>query len=287
MSQTTEIHGIKFFDSAPSCISHFEATPLVKKALSIIQSFGTFLAYALYKISLVLRGVDAQMNLLTKINDPSKKRLVVCIHGLNSKPAQFETIVNEMKKKDLSETEIFIPHVHKKGNSKLDKMVRPIVEEIEKWAKTSDDKELVLVGISNGGRISRAIEAEIAKSESCANIKKLRFVSIVGACKGSSLVNLAKRVGLSWVMSKNISAEMATDSDRIQRLNREWMERLSEGPIREYTFIASPHDWQVTNYDSTLMETHGRDARYAIVPGHGHNSIVNAVARSVAEIVVI
>ena len=54
-------------------------------------------------------------------------------------------------------------------------MVKPIFEEIEKWAKTSDEKELVLVGISNGGRIARAIEAEIAKSESSANIKKLRF----------------------------------------------------------------------------------------------------------------
>jgi hypothetical protein len=282
----SEIHGIKFFDNAPSCISHFEKTHWTKKALSIIQSFGTLFVYAIYKISLVSRRVDAQMDQLTKPNDLHKKRLVVCVHGLNNNPSQFEKIVNEMKKKDLSETEIFIPRVLQKGNAKLDKIVKPIFDEIAKWAETSGEKELVLVGISNGGRISRALETEIAKSESTANIKKLRFVSIVGACKGSSLANLANRVGLSRLMSKNISEEMPTDSERIQRLNQEWMDGLSKGPTREYTFIASPHDWQVTNYDSSLMDTNGQNAHYAIVPGHGHNSIVNAVAESVAEIII-
>jgi dienelactone hydrolase len=286
MSQpVSEIHGVKFFDNASSCISHYEKTHWTKKALNIIQSFGNSLVYAIYKISLVSRRVDAQLDPLTKANGLHKKRLVVCLHGLNSNPFQFEKIVNEMQKKDLSETEIFIPRVLQKGNAKLDEMVKPIVDEIAKWAETSGEKELVLVGISNGGRISRAIEAEIAKSESTANIKKLRFVSIVGACKGSSLAKLAKKVGLSWLMSKNISEEMPTDSKSIQQLNRDWMDGLSNGPTREYTFIASPHDWHVTNYDSSLMETNGQCARYAIVPGHGHCSIVNAVAKSVAEII--
>ncbi|HEV3251910.1 MAG TPA: hypothetical protein VGZ71_13205 [Puia sp.] len=279
------ISGVKFFDSAPACISHFEKTHWTKKALRIIQSYGTLLLYAFYLISLVLRGVDALMDPLTKANGLSKKRLVVCVHGLNSYPFQFKKIVDEMKKKDLSETEIFIPRVLQKGNAKLDEMVKPIFDEIAKWAKISGEKELVLVGISNGGRISRAIEVEIVKSE-MTNIKKLHFVSIGGACKGSSLANLANKVGLSWLMSKNISEEMPTDSERNQRLNREWIEGLSKGPTRKYTFIASPHDWQVTNYDSSLMDTPGQCARYAIVPGHGHNSIVNAVAKSVAEIIV-
>lgn len=283
----SEIHGVKFFDNASSCISHFEKIHWTKKAISLIQSFGTLFIYALNKISLVLYRVDAQMDPLTNANAKglSKKRLVVCIHGLNNNPSQFKKIVDEIQKKELSETDIFIPRVLQKGNAKLDEMVKPIFEEIATWAKTSGEKELVLVGISNGGRISRAIEAELAKSESNANIKKLRFVSIVGACKGSSLVNLANKVGLSWLMSKNISEEMPTDSIRNQRLNQDWVDGLSNGPTREYTFIASPHDWQVTNYDSSLMAADKQNARYAIVPGHGHNSIVNAVAKTVAEII--
>lgn len=287
LQPVSEVQGVEFFDNAPACIAHFEKIHWTKKAISLIQSFGTVFIYALNKISLVWNRVDAQMDSLTNVNTKglSKKRLVVCIHGLNNNPTQFKKIVDEMQKKDLSETDIFVPRVLQKGNAKLDEMVGPVFEEIAKWAQTSGEKELVLVGISNGGRIARAIEAEIAKSESSANIKKLRFVSIVGACKGSSLVNLANRVGLSWLMSKNISEEMPTNSKRNQQLNEDWMNGLSSGPTREYTFIASPHDWQVTNYDSPLMEVGDKIARYAMVPNHGHNSIVNAVAKSVAEII--
>lgn len=283
----SEIHGVKFFDNAPSCISHFEKTHWTKKAISLILSFGNSFIFALNKISLFLYQVDAQMDLLTNVNAKalSKKRLVVCIHGLNSNPSQFKKIVDEMQKKDLSETAIFIPRVLQKGNAKLDEMIKPIFEEIVKWAKTSGEKEVVLVGISNGGRISRALEAEIAKSECNANIKKLRCVSIVGACKGSSLANFANKVGLSWFMSKNISQEMPLNSARNQRVNQDWVDGLSNGAAREYTFIASPHDWHVPNYSSSLMEVDKQNARYAIVPNHGHNSIVNAVATAVAEVI--
>lgn len=283
----SEIQDIKFFDNASSCISNFETAHWTTKAISLIQSFGTFLLYALNKISLHLHVFDAQRDPLTNTNTNSlsKKRLIVCIHGLNGNPSQFKEIVDEMQKKELGETDIFIPHVLQNGKAKLDDMVKPILEEIAKWEKTSDEKELVLVGISNGGRISRAVEAEITKSGSYANIKKLRFISIVGACKGSSLVNLANKGGLSCLIPKNISEEMPTDSTRNQRLNQDWMDGLSNGPAREYTFIASPHDWKVPNYASTLMEVSGQSARYAIVPGHGHFSIVKAVAKSVAEII--
>lgn len=283
----SEIHGVKFFDKASSCIAHFEKTHWTKKAISLIKSFGNLFIYALNKVIIVLNKADAQMNPLmdASITGLSKKRLVVCLHGLNSHPTQFKKIIDEVQKKELSETDIFIPRILQKGNAKLDEMVKPIFEEIVKWAKTSDEKELVLVGISNGGRIARAIEAELAKSEGNSTIKKLRFVSIVGACKGSSLVNLANKIGLSWLMSKNISEEMPTHSHRNQRLDQDWAEGLSKGPTREYIFIASPHDWQVTNYDSSLMAVDPQNARYAIVPGHGHNSIVDAVAKTVAEVI--
>ncbi len=287
LGPAVEIQGVRFFDHVPACISHFENGHWTKKALSLIQSLGTHLVYALYKTSLILRRIDMKMDPFTHTNDRLlfKKRLVVCVHGLNNNPSQFKKILDEMQKEDLSETDILIPRVLQRGNATLDEMVQPIFEEIERWARTPGEKELVLIGISNGGRISRAIEAEIAKSEENENIKKLRFISIVGACRGSSLVDLANKLGLSWLMSKNISTEMPTASERNRRLNQEWMEGLSKGPIREYTFFASPHDWQVTNYDSSLMEVYGQQARYAIVSGHGHNSIVDAVAKSVAKII--
>jgi triacylglycerol esterase/lipase EstA (alpha/beta hydrolase family) len=206
MSSIPQIHGLKVFDNPTSCIADFENMHWTKKAVSFIQSFGTFFMYGFTKVGLLLNSVDAEMDPLTRLSleDGSKKRLIVCIHGLNNNPTQFKSIVAELQKKDLSGACIFIPRILQKGNAKLDEMVQPIFEEIKEWAENSGDKELVLVGISNGGRIARAIEAEIAKSENSANIKKMHFVSIVGACKGSSLVNLVNKLGLSWLLSKNI-----------------------------------------------------------------------------------
>lgn len=292
LQQISEIQGIKFFDNPASCIGNFEKTHWIKKAISLIQSFGTLFLYALNKINLTLRRVEAQMDPLINVNTKglSKKRLVVCIHGLNNNPSQFKKIVDEMQKNDLSKTDIFIPRVVEKGNAKLDEMVEPIFKEIKKWGTTNEEKEneekeLVLVGISNGGRIARAIDAKISKLGNSSNVKKLRFVSIVGACKGSDLAKRANEVGLSWVMSKNISEEMPTNSSRNIQLDQEWSNELQNDLTREYTFIASPHDWQVTNYSSSLMKVSDHKAHYAIVPGHGHNSIVNGAAKTLARII--
>ncbi len=283
MSSVT-LQGIQFFNHPSSCISHFEKAHWTKKALSLIQSFGTLFIYFMNKISLLWHKVEAQVTPHTKLPaNLSKQTLVVCIHGLNNNPTQFKQTLDEMQKYDLSETAIYLPYVLQKGHAKLDDMAMPIFEEIKKWAQTSGEKKLVLVGISNGGRIARAIAAKLPELE---HIKQLRFVSIVGACQGSSLVNLAHKLHLSWLLSKNISEEMAINSERNIQLNQDWKNALESSPEiqRDYTFIASPHDWQVPNYNSTLMEVKG-STKYTIIPNHGHNSIVNTVAKAVAEII--
>lgn len=290
-NDSIELHGIKFFDNRASCISHAEQPHWLKKTLSLIESLGRFFIFVLYKLGLILRRVEAGMAPLTTA-DPgrlTKRRLVVCIHGLNDNPSRFEKIIGELQSRNLSETDIFIPYVLQKGHAKLDEMTKPIFEKIATWANHHQgSNELILVGISNGARISRNIEVELAKAGTLANISKLRVVSIVGACKGSSIVNLTHRLGLSWLLSKSIAAEMATDSKRNEQLSKEWIDALgtSSGPTRDYTFIAAQHDWVVPNHDSTLMDVSNETARYAIVPGYGHNSIVNTVSKAVADIII-
>lgn len=282
----SKIQGINFFATPSACISNFENLHWSKKIISLIQSFGTFISYIFGRIYLAADKADPLVDSYTTTT-PHKRKLVVCIHGLNNNPTQFKKLIDILETKNLSDTDIFIPRVLEKGNAKLDEMVKPIFKKIMRWTKTSEnkDQELIFIGISNGGRIARAIEAKIATETNNVNIKKLQFISIVGACKGSSLVNLANSVGLSWLMSKNISEEMPKNSKRNLQLDRDYNKRLSQNFQRDYTFIASPHDWQVTNYDSSLMSVDGQNVRYAIVPNHGHNSIVNAVAKVVAEII--
>lgn len=49
--------------------------------------------------------------------------------------------------------------------------------------------------------------------------------------------------------------------------------------------LPRPMDWLVPNFDSTLMETNAERSRYALMPGQGHCSIVNASAKVVASII--
>jgi len=277
---------ITFFNSASSCLAHYKQMHWTAKCASFIRSWGTLFTFVAHKIKLIVGGVEKQMEPFTRSTYFSKKRLVVCIHGYNDNPSQFKPILDALRKKTLLETDIFIPRVLQKGSAPLDAMATSIVEEITKWANTHQkDKELILLGISNGGRIARAVETQLAHSAQSTFIHKLHFISIVGACRGSSLVNLVNKLGFSWLLPKTIVEEMPAYSPRNQRLDKEWWEGQALGPMREYTFIASPHDWLVPNYDSSLMQVGGQNARYAIVPGHGHCSIVNAVAATVAEMI--
>lgn len=276
------------FNTAPECISNYKQLPWTQKAISLIKSFGTLFLYFINRVSLFLQRADAKMDPYTRLSEGEqhKERLVVCIHGLNNNPTQFKKLVAEMEKApfDSSTCALFIPRVHKKGNDYLDRLVSPIFETIGTWANTaspSGEKELVLIGVSNGARIAQGIEVELAKSKHC--IKKFHFISIVGACRGSKLVNQVKECGLSCLMSKEIAEEMPVGSVRNQRLDAEWRQGWQNNPQRRYTFYASPHDWQVTNDSSSLMDVGGQAATYTIVPGHGHNSIVNALAQRVAS----
>jgi hypothetical protein len=271
------ISGISFYSNRQECIERFKKTHWAQKVYGVLSSFGNFFKHCACKAHLRFKG-DAKIQELSKDRQFSKKRLVVCLHGLGDSPLQFKKITEHMQKVD--DTDIYTPWILNKGSAALDKMVQPIFEQISKW-NCEGDKELVLIGISNGARIARALEAKIA----CENmsIKKLKFISIVGACQGSSLVDLAKKCHLSWLLRKNIAEEMPKDSARSQQLNKDWRGALSQGPQKEHTFIAAAQDWIVPNHDSSLLDG-VEGARYAIVPNHGHNSAVNAVAAAVATI---
>lgn len=282
------INNINFFSNPSACINDFQNKSWISRFKSHVSSYGTLLAYTISKIKMTFSNVQQKMEPYTalKINDSANQNLVVCLHGLNNNPTQFSHFVDEMTIQGNSQFKIFIPEIMDKGNAKLDDMVAPILKNILAWSKNAKGKELVLVGISNGGRIARTLEAELMSSGQLNKIKKIRFISIVGATNGSSLASLAKKLHLSCFMSKNIAEEMPVNSERFKKLNKKCdIINLVRKPARDYTFIASPHDWQVPNYNSTLLDIKHANAKYAIVPNHGHNSIVNAVSKTVASII--
>lgn len=279
------VEGVTFFSNPDDCVKDFEQS-WAYKTLSAIYSWGTTLAYLIDKrISAIFgwAGLDPSVN--TGNKELLKNRAIVCLTGLNSTSMQYKKIVPEILKEDLSDTDLLVPPVLEQGNGKLTRVTDDIFNRIQPWASSDGDKELVLVGISNGGRIARDLVVEIAKIENL-HIKKIHFVSIVGACKGSETINKVNELGWKCLVSKNIAEEMPVGSARNQELDSAWDKAIKSNKFElKCTFIASPHDWHVPNYSSTLMEVPGVEARYALVPGHGHLSIVYAVGKVVAKVV--
>ena len=292
-----KIGGLDFFSNRADCIASYENLSLGSKVFLTIKNCFSEIAHVFYKLSsiLQLKQAEAEMKGYIQPGNLTKSRLVVCFHGLGGKATQFLEILSEFKsdqyRTEFSETDIYTPLIVAKGHAKLDDMVQPIFETIQAWSKKGGDKELVLVGISNGSRVARAVLAEVNKDPN--SIKRVKFVSIVGACQGSRLVNLANSLGCAWInrtfginwpLTRAISDEMPCESDRNKRLNQDWANTCQAVPSR-YSFIASPFDVLVPNNDSTLLEVGNLSKRYAFAHEYGHNSIVRPVAKAVAHLV--
>lgn len=277
---------IQFFNSRDECIQNYEKLPWIQKVITFFESLGNQL---ICKVGLLFQPSIEPLTNPDSI-DFSKKRLIVCIHGVYGSPSELKNLVHELQAKDPSQqSTIFVPRVLARGADPLDQMAEEIFASIQKWALEGDPgKELVLVGVSNGARISRAIETRLTK-ENRVNIEQLRVVSVVGARRGSSLVTLANYLGLSWAISKPLSEEMPKNSERNKKLDLEWDQwiRQSEGLKCDFTFLASPYDAHVPDRDSSLppiLEGH-IPVRYGFVMKHGHFTAIDGAAKTIANLI--
>ena len=288
-SDFSEIDGIKFFSNRQSCIDHYNANYYTHIVSNFLKSMWELVSAVFYYIGLYFGIYQDKLHHLnnTEGRNLNKDKLVVALHGLNCTPKIFQKTLDELEYHKLASMDLFIPQVLMYGNIELDDAVTPILKEIKNWASKGCNKELVLVGISNGGRIAKAIDCELARLAVCKNIKKIHMISIAGACNGSALADLAHTLDLDFFMPDPISKEMPTHSTRSKILHESWKKSVADTYFidRKYTFIASAHDWIVPNFDSTLMEVQGTKSSYAIVPGHGHVSIVNRVAKVVSQFI--
>lgn len=289
-SKSVVIDGIKFFDTKDACMEDFESLSFTQYAFSFIQSIYELVKTIFNSIAFYLSDYSQSLCYLTQTEGRTlnHNKFVVALHGLNCTPKLFEKTIEELSYLDHEGFDLYVPHIIDKGNVKLDIAVEPVLEEIKKWAKKEGDLELVLVGISNGSRIAKAIDAKLADANNHLNIRKIHLISIVGATNGSCLADLAHTLKIESIMNENIREEMPTASVRSKQLHEEWEKAIVDsGHLqRSYTFIASAHDWIIPNFDSTLMDVDALNKRYAIALGHGHISIIDRIAKATAMLIV-
>lgn len=289
MASLTQIQGVTFFNDRNTCIANYNKTSGITYAAQIIKNLGNTFIYA---GSLIWQHYTEKSVVTDFTTVPaggfSKQKLAIFLHGRSSHPGQFDGIVKELLGKPSSDMHIYVPNILKKGKAKLDDMVAPILVEIERWVKNNHDKplELNVIGISNGGRIARALDAKLGNIK---NITKFRLVSIAGACKGSMMANIANTIGLGSVVGEDIRVEMPVNSARNKKLDADWKASIEASPERQrhYVCLAAGLDFHVPNFSSTLLEVPNSKAtvQYGILTDHGHNSIVSASAKAVASIV--
>jgi hypothetical protein len=222
-----------------------------------------------------------------------KKKLVVALHGLNNTPLYFHDFFYEFKSYDqINEYDLLIPLILNKGNADLKQITSKILVEINKWAinleNSKEEKELVLVGFSNGARIAKSIETEIGLNNHLMNISKIKFISIAGAVNGSYLVNLIKRFGLNFFINPLVSEELSINCKKIKELDERWKNsfRNSSNIKRKYFFIAASFDYIVPNESSTLPDINHDNTHYALLLKDGHLSALSGSAKATAKLII-
>lgn len=286
-NDTHFINSPVFFNNRDECIQNFRKLSFCTQLKSFSISFINLAKMITYLVRRFFAG-----EALSPFSDESisrtGKRLVVCIHGLDDKPIRFQEIVHTMQQRGDPETHFYVPAVKNRGKTSLDEATAPIFDQIKQWAKTGGDKELVLVGISNGARIALNIDAQLHSIPECNPIKKVKFVSIVGANCGSKRVNRLPKWLTSLLYGSSIAHEMGALSDRSRKLTADWDKalRTQSNISRSYTFYAAAHDFIIPNFSSTLMPMPKHmsiPTEYAIVPNHGHCSIVDGISESIIQ----
>lgn len=228
-----------------------------------------------------------------------KDGLVVFFHGLNGKPSVWNDHLGKFKKlaEKNEETSLafYTPLVPNKGHCTLaDTGIDMIVENIEQWIALHPNKPVVLFGQSNGSRVALEIETRLRERAPQTPVS----LSLTGPVLfGTSLIdkiteklnpNLLSKISFGSLTPVCIE-ELRQGSDSSKKLLRKARKNLPEGCAeRRYRMYAPVIDSHILEKGSALpilnanRETFKNEKHY-LVPGYGHNSIVNAFTQEQVE----
>lgn len=243
--------------------------PIVDFALSVLRQIHYLCCLGYYSLTL---NTPSDENLIWK---ESSKGLVVLIHGLHNRPAHFFKQIELLRKeKDL---DVYAPNVVKRGACTLDEAVEPIFKKVIEYIHKHPGKPICLLGISNGARITTEMETKLRCQ---ARFTPVKVSNISGAHFGSSFLSLGNWLKLSpLVVNRAVRDELSYGSDRAKELITEAQKPLPwlRG-ARKYEYFASTEDFVISDLNSSLPKLQ-KKAKFHVLHGHSHNSIVAAVAK--------
>lgn len=189
--------------------------------------------------------------------------LFVLLHGRNSEPAQFSEHIEYLESKNRNIL-IFAPYIYKKGNRcTLGQCMEPIVEELRLFEKEHSSSPIVIVGISNGGRLSLELRTRLSKD------KTIVLSTLVGVLNGT------KWADLMYFLTKN---SYFKDLGYNSQCAKDLLQRFSVCTNTICKMYAARNDLVIVPYSSSIPYI-PFEVETEIVNNHNHNSIVQFKAK--------
>lgn len=200
--------------------------------------------------------------------------LVALFHGLRTHPAAWSAQLSLLK--NHNKVDVFAPLVPQKGMCSLNDAATPILPTLLDYAEKNPGKPICLIGASNGGRIAAELEIRMREKSPQTPIK---ISTIAGVHFGSQRMNLLEKIGLAkWFYPLALRQELQYGSDTAKSLVNRLKAPLPTGCApRSHEFYATTEDLSIPDLDSCLPPIPG--AKFHILHGHSHDSIVTEVAQ--------
>ncbi len=207
---------------------------------------------------------------------PNSEGLFVFLHGFNGHPSTWMSHLGYLQSR-APRTDVLVPHIPKAGDCPLECAAQPLLKPILDYIQKNPTKPLCLVGFSNGSRIATWLEVKL---RTLAPGIPIRVSTIAGVHLGTPLIGLLEKAGLAkWFCSNIVREELRHLSHKTMELWAKVREPLPLGTRRFYDFWASSEDTFVgADLSSALPLSGSSNARFHLVHGYGHTSLVPAVA---------
>ena len=192
----------------------------------------------------------------TQVVSPERSTLAVVMHGLNGSPADMRTYTEHLEEW----CAVYCPAIRYGGNMSCKATAATVWPVIEEHLTKHPDALVVLVGLSNGGRLAAQLDLWLR-----IHSPQTRAVvyTIVCPFKGTFMINLLGRLGeYTGVYSRRVYEEMRYDSAVARELVQALQAPLPPSCRRKYILVAAKRDLIVVPYCSALPKL-----------GHGETTI--------------
>jgi hypothetical protein len=192
------------------------------------------------------------------------------------------------KQKYQNKITIFQPPITKKGNCSLEEAATPIYDQIVEWSKTHPNQPIVVIGGSNGARLSGYIASMLKTKAAIEN--PIQACCIAGPFYGTKMINQPGFPGWMggyiwrWVVKNIIYCdivyeELSWKSDKAIEVIKA-MQAGGKAGVR-FKFYSSLADLQIQSLVSANPSIQGAEYYFSRV--EGHSSLVRTAQEEIGR----